>query len=236
MTLTLERVSFVRRGRAVLSDISAVIPAGTLTCVAGPNAAGKTTLLRLLCGELKPASGRYLMAGVDAGRLSQGEIGREIAIIPQDVQPPPHLTVAELAALARFWPGRLAWRGPGEEDLAAVRSSLARCRADGISSRPVESLSGGEQRRAWLAFGLARGRRFLLLDETLDGLDIRAKRAFFRLLQEIAGQGTGVALTTHDLRLVEDYAGAVAVLSGGKMVYQGPPVAGLEGLLDAATP
>ncbi len=232
--LTLEAVSCIRRGRVVLKDISAAIPAGSLTCVAGQNAAGKTTLLRLLCGELKPASGRYLLAGADAGRLSQGKIGREIAVIPQDLGPPPHLTVAELAALARFRPGRPPWRRPGAEDLAAVRSSLSLCRADGISSRPVESLSGGEQKRAWLAFALARGRRFLLLDETLDGLDVPAKRAFFRLLQEIAGQGAGVVLTTHDLRLVEDHAGTVMVLSGGRMAYQGPPAAGLEDLLEAA--
>ncbi len=232
--LTLEDVSLVRRGRVVLRGVSARIPAGSLTCVVGPNAAGKTTLLRILSGEWRASSGRYLIGGVDAKRLSQRAIGREVSIIPQDVQPPPYLVVAELVALGRFRPRGAPWRRPGEEDLAAIASSLSRCRADGIAGRQLEGLSGGEQKRAWLAFGLAQGRRFLLLDETLDGLDVRAKLAFFGFLKEVAGAGTGIVLTTHDLRLVGDYADAVIVLGDGQAVYQGPPGADLERCLAAA--
>jgi ABC-type cobalamin/Fe3+-siderophores transport system ATPase subunit len=234
LTLTLEGISFVRRGRVVLSGVSARVPGAGLTCVVGPNAAGKTTLLRILSGEWKATSGRYLIDGVDASRLSQREIGRDVSIIPQDVQPPPYLKVSELVALGRFRPDRPAWRRPGEEDLAAISSSLSRCRADGISGRTVEGLSGGEQKRAWLAFGLAQGKRFLLLDETLDGLDVRAKRAFFEFLKEVAGEGTGIVLATHDLHLVSDYADTVIILGGGKVIHQGQAGVDLERCLAAA--
>ena len=228
MTLTLDEVSFVRRGRVVLGGVSAEIAAGRLTCVVGPNAAGKTTLLRILSGELRATSGRYLVDGVDGGRLSRRDIGREVSIIPQDVRPPPYLTVSELVALGRFRPHQAAWRRPDRGDMALIRSSLSRCRAEAIAGRPVESLSGGEQKRAWLAFGLARGTRFLLLDETLDGLDVPAKRAFFELLQVVAAEGTGIVLTTHDLHLVAGHADTVLVLGGGKVVYRGPADADLE--------
>lgn len=221
--LTLHRVSFVGRGRAILNDVSGEIPDGRLTCVVGPNGAGKTTLLRILSGELKATSGRYLIGDADATRLSQKEIARQVSIIPQDVQPPPYLKVSELAELGRFRPSLAMWRRPNEEDLAAVNSSLSRCRAVLLSERPVEELSGGEQRRAWLAFGLAQGKRFLLLDETLDGLDVFAKRAFFELLKEAASEGTGVVLTTHDLDLVGEYAEKVIVLSNGSVIYEGLP-------------
>lgn len=232
MTLTLEGVTCIRRGRAVLSGASAEIAGGRLTCVVGPNAAGKTTLLQVLSGEWRAASGRYLVGGVDAGRLSQRDIGREVCIIPQDLRPPPYLTVSELVALGRFRPDRAPWRRPGREDLAAIRSSLSRCGAEAIAGRPVEALSGGEQKRAWLAFGLARGRRFLLLDETLDGLDVAAKRAFLQLLRGVAAEGTGVVLTTHDLHLVGDYADAVMALRGGRVVYRGPAAVDVERFLE----
>jgi len=79
-----------------------------------------------------------------------------------------------------------------------------------------------------LAFGLAQEKRFLLLDETLDGLDVFAKRSFFELLKQVASEGTGIVLTTHDLELVADYADKVIVLSSGKVVYEGPPDVDLE--------
>jgi len=226
--LRLEALSFVSRGKTILDGLTVAIPDNSLTCLVGPNGAGKTTLLRILPGELKPTSGRFLIGDADASRLSQREVARHISVIPQDVQPPPYLTVSELVQLGRFRPYGAVWRRRGKQDLVAVKSSLARCRAASLSERPVAELSGGEQQRAWLAFGLAQEKRFLLLDETLDGLDVFAKRSFFELLKQAASEGTGVVLTTHDMGLVADYADKVIVLSDGKVVYDGPPDVNLE--------
>lgn len=226
--LTLDRVSFVSRGKAILDAVSAKMSDSNLTCVVGLNGAGKTTLLRILSGELKATSGRYLIGDADATHPSQREIARHVSIIPQDVQPPPYLKVAELVELGRFQPYGALRRRLSRQDSVAVESSLRRCQADSLKERPVESLSGGEQQRAWLAFGLAQEKKYLLLDETLDGLDVFAKRSFFEVLKEVASEGTGVVLTTHDLDLVADYAGKVIVLSNGKVVYDGPPDVDLE--------
>jgi ABC-type cobalamin/Fe3+-siderophores transport system ATPase subunit len=221
--LTLARVSFVSRGKTILDGVSAKITDSNLTCVVGLNGAGKTTLLRILSGELKATSGRYLIGDADATRLSRRETARHVSIIPQDVQPPPYLRVSELAELGRFQPYGALWRRLSRQDSVAVESSLRRCQADSLKERPMEALSGGEQQRAWLAFGLAQEKRYLLLDETLDGLDVFAKRSFFKLLKEAASEGTGVVLTTHDLDLVADYADKVIILSSGKVIYDGPP-------------
>jgi iron complex transport system ATP-binding protein len=232
--LRLEALSFVGRGKTILDGLTVAIPDNSLTCLVGPNGAGKTTLLRILSGELRATSGRFLIGDADASRLSQREIARQLSIIPQDVQPPPYLTVSELVQLGRFRPYGAVWRRRGKQDLVAVKSSLAHCRAASLSERPVAELSGGEQQRAWLAFGLAQEKRFLLLDETLDGLDVFAKRSFFELLKQVASEGTGIVLTTHDLELVADYADKVIVLSSGKVVYEGPPDVDLERCLFSA--
>ncbi len=227
--VSLEALSFVRHNKSVLSGVTTAIPDGTLTCFVGPNGAGKTTLLRILAGELKATSGRFLIDGSDASALSQKEVARHFSLIPQDVQPPPHFTVFELVALGKFRPDKRAlWWRLSESERDAVHSYLARCHLEPLSQRRVEELSGGEQQRAWLAFALAQEKRFLLLDETLDGLDIIAKQSFFKLLKQIASEGKGILLTTHDLDLVTQFADRVIVLNGGIVSYDGPPNTDLQ--------
>lgn len=229
--LTLEALSFAVHGRALLSSMTSIIPDNALTCLIGANGAGKTTLLRILTGELQATSGRFLIDHTDARSLSQSQIARHFSIIPQDVQPPPHLTVLELVALGRFHPYGALWWRLSHRDRDIVDACLNLCQVDQLSERRVDQLSGGEQQRAWLAFGLAQEKRFLLLDETLGGLDVLAKQSFFKLLKQIASEGKGIVLTTHDLELVADYADRVVVLSHGRVTYEGPPNAHLYNFL-----
>ena len=221
MSVSLEELSYVRDGRAVLKSVTATIPDSALTCLVGPNGAGKTTLLRILAGELKATSGNILMDGVDLASSSPVKMSRRFSVIPQGIQPPPHLTVSELVSLARFNPRRALWWRLSGDDREIVHACLRRCQVNELADRRVEELSGGEQRRAWLAFGLAQHRRFLLLDETLDGLDFEAKRSFFKVLKEAAEEGRGVVLTSHDLDLVSQFADSVVALVEGRIVYDG---------------
>ena len=221
--LKIEDLSFQSHGRFLLSGVTGNMPDGALTCLVGANGAGKTTLLRILAGELRPVSGGFLIDGTPASSLTQREIARRFSIIPQDVQPPEHLTVDELVTLARFPPRSGFWWRPDDRDRAIVHSCLNLCHIDRLLHRRVDQLSGGEQQRAWLAFGLAQEKPFLLLDETLGGLDAPARKAFFGLLKHVAAQGKGVVLTTHDLELVADFADWAIVLAGGRVTYEGPP-------------
>jgi len=229
--LSLEALSFARLNRAVLSGITTNVSDRALTCLVGPNGAGKTTLLRILSGELRATSGAFLIDNNDTSALSQKEIARHFSIIPQDVQPPQHFTVFELVALGRFHPHGALWWRLSDRDRDAVHAYLSRCQVEQLSKWRVEELSGGEQQRAWLAFGLAQDKRFLLLDETLDGLDVFAKQSFFKFLKEVALEGKGVLLTTHDLDLVAQFADKVIVLSSGRISYEGPPDTNLQRFL-----
>lgn len=231
MILSLKSLSFVSHNRTVLNNVTTVISDGALTCLVGANGAGKTTLLRALSGELRPASGTFLIDGTDASALSQKDIARYFSVIPQGIQPPPNFMVSELVALGRFPPYRTLWWRLSDQDREAVQVCLARCHIEHLSKRRVEELSGGEQQRAWLAFALVQEKRFLLLDETLDGLDVFAKQSFFKLLKELASEGKGILLTTHDLDLVTNFADKVLVLNDGRVSYEGPPVANLQDLL-----
>jgi len=161
------------------------------------------------------------MNGIDISTSSQTELARHFSTIPQGVQPPPHLTVYELAALGRFNSRKALWWKLSPEDRGIVDACLRRCQVDRLRGRRVEELSGGEQRRAWLAFGLAQQRKYLMLDETLDGLDFEAKRSFFRVLKEAAEEGRGVVLTSHDLDLVTQFADRVVALVEGHVTYEG---------------
>ncbi len=216
-------VSYVRHGTAILSDVTVSVPGRCLTCLVGPNGAGKTTLLRILSGDLQATSGRLVLGGSDAAALPRKELVRHVSIVPQDTQPPPHITVWELVQLGRFRRRRFFWQRRGQLDRETAKGALARCHLEALSDRQVEDLSRGEQQRAWLAFGLVQDRSFLLLDETLDGLDASAEAHGFRLLKEAAAAGRGVLLTTHSLDLVSRFADRVIVLDGGRVVYEGHP-------------
>ena len=206
MELTLQRISFVRRDKAILSNVSATVPGKGLTCLLGTNGAGKTTLSRIISGELKPTSGKYFIEDIDASLLSQRELARYFAIIPQNAPIPPYLTVSEMVGLGRFQPrGSSKWR-LSSQDRAKIDACLARCQIDKLGDRRLDELSGGEQKRAWLAFGLAPDKEFLMLDETLDGMDIFVKRTFFQLLKDIASRDKSILLTSHDLALVSEFA------------------------------
>ncbi len=229
--LVLEGLSLVVHGSALLDGVTGNVPDNALTCLVGANGAGKTTLLRILVGELRATSGRFLIDQIDTSSLTQAEIVRQCSIVPQDVQPPPHLSVFELVGLGRFRPRRSFWWRLEQRDRDVVQACLRLCQVDHLADRRVDQLSGGEQQRVWVAFGLAQRKRFLLLDETLSGIDILARGPFFRLLKRIANEGKGVVLTTHDLDLVGDFADRVVVLSQGRVTYQGPPTADLRSFL-----
>ena len=229
--LRLDSLSFASRGRKILSDVTAEIPDGALTCLIGANGAGKTTLLRVLLGEMTAVSGTFYIDSTRASSLSPKQIASYFAVIPQGIQPPPDFTVFELVSLGCSPPNRTLWWRMSAAELNSVQAYIVRCEVSQFTERRVEELSGGEQRRAWLAFALAQRKRFLLLDETLDGLDVLAKQSFFKLLKEVASEGKGILLTTHDLDLVTHFADKVIVLSGGRVSYEGPPVPNLQDMM-----
>jgi ABC-type Mn2+/Zn2+ transport system ATPase subunit len=182
-------------GRAALEDVSLDIARGSLLAVFGPNGGGKTTLLKLIAGVLRPWTGTVETLGAPAG-----EAARRIAYVPQaelvDWSFP--ITVWNVAMMGRF--ARLGpLRQPSRTDRDAVTAALERVGMIDESRTQIGRLSGGQRRRAFLARAIAAEPELYLLDEPVTGVDVPTEEDLMALLTIEAEAGRTVVATTHDL-------------------------------------
>ena len=193
-------------GRPVVQDVSATLRAGEFVCLLGANGAGKSTLVRLLAGELLPTRGSIEVRGTGAG---SGRLNDVTAFLPSDLVDPPFLTVGEVVELARW--NQSASGGD------FVADALDLCGALQWRDRKFGELSGGEAERAWLAFALAQDRPFLILDESLHAIDFNAQRSAFELMSQVASDGRGIVLVTHDVHMATATADRLWVMDDGRL-------------------
>ncbi|MCC6679508.1 MAG: ATP-binding cassette domain-containing protein [Phycisphaeraceae bacterium] len=206
--------------------MSAELTPGRVTAVIGPNAAGKTTLVKLLLGELRPQSGQVLLNGHDVAAMSEPARARRIAYIPQRGGVQFAFTVRQVVAMGRFVFG----------DQRGVVEAIERCDLIDVADQPFAQLSGGQQQRVLAARAMAQLRgtadgpsaRGLLADEPTSGMDLRHQLRMMKLLREMAGEGVAVLVVLHDLNLAARYADDVWLMHEGRLVSAGPWSAVLE--------
>lgn len=222
--LQAQSVSFAyEKEQLVLDGVDASIPAGTLTGIVGPNGCGKSTLLRLLCGLLHPQAGRVLMDGAELTRLSGRARARRLAFLPQAVNPAFAMSVFEVVCLGRY-PHAGPFGGLGPKDFDVARRCLRDTETEHLRARDFLSLSGGERQRVLLASILAQEPEMLLLDEPTSALDIHHEAEVFALLRQLAAQGYGVGVVTHDLNAAAQYCGRILLLGAAHgVVAAGAP-------------
>jgi ABC-type Mn2+/Zn2+ transport system ATPase subunit len=203
--------------RPVLEDVSLDVDRGSLLAIFGPNGGGKTTLLKLIAGILKPWTGTVETLGQPAG-----EAARRIAYVPQaelvDWSFP--ITVWNVAMMGRF--ARLGLlRQPSRSDRSAVTDALDRVGMSGEARTQIGRLSGGQRRRAFLARAIAAEPELYLLDEPVTGVDVPTQEDLMALLAIEAESGRTIVATTHDLAAVSrHFTQAVAV--NRRVVASGP--------------
>jgi ABC-2 type transport system ATP-binding protein len=204
---TLAARSLTRRfgARTALSAVSFELQAGELVAIIGPNGAGKTTLLSILAGILEPSEGETTRAP------------HEIGWVPQQPALYSKLSVAEnLRLFARL--EKLV------DPEAAVTRMLAQTGLEDRAAEEVGRLSGGNQQRVNIAIGLLREPPVLLLDEPSASLDPRQRERLWEFIGGLAGRGTTVVFTTHNVAEAERYADRVMVLVDGELLFTGTPV------------
>ncbi len=209
--------------RVVCEGLDVAIPDRSFTVVVGPNACGKSTLLRALARLLKPSAGTVLLDGEAISRLPSKDVARRLGLLPQTLTAPDAITVSDLVARGRY-PHQGLLRQWSREDEHAVAAALRATSVDDLALRAVDELSGGQRQRAWLAMVLAQQTPLLLLDEPTTFLDIAHQIEMLDLLAGLhEAQGHTLVAVLHDLNQACRYATHLIAMVDGRIVAEGDP-------------
>jgi ABC-type cobalamin/Fe3+-siderophores transport system ATPase subunit len=230
VTLLLEaRGLVVERGRSrVLHEASLSLHAGEALALVGPNAAGKSTLLRTMAGLLEARAGEVRLKDQRFDAWRRDAWARAIALVTAEEEGASTLQVADRVALGRY-PHRGPFRPLTAHDREAVDRALAQTGIEHLRARPLGTLSAGERQLAALARGLAQEPEVLLLDEPASHLDIGHQLRLFAVLDEVRRRGVAVLAVVHDLQRAGGWAERMALLFEGRVIDEGPPRAVLSG-------
>ena len=225
--LRARRVGHTYRGAGVPAPVPALravdleVHAGRITGLLGPGGSGKTTLAQHLNGLLRPAAGQVLLHGRDIWSSGDSSAARRsVGLVFQF--PETQLFEDSVQADVAFGP-----RNHGCGEAESQRRAVSALDAVGLpaaefGSRPPLDLSGGERRRAAIAGVLSVRPAFLVLDEPTAGLDRGNRERIADLLRELARDGRGVMLISHDMDLVADLCEEITFLQGGRVRWRGP--------------
>lgn len=226
--VALREVSYAYDGTRVVDGATLELSAGRVCALLGPNASGKTTLLRLAGGLLHPLTGTVMLAGEDLRGLRRAAIARRIALVPQSAVLPGAFTALDLVLMGRTpYLGFLAHEGA--RDVAIALRALEQVGASELAPRAVGELSGGERQRILVARTLAQEAAVLLLDEPTLHLDPRHQFELLEMVRRLAREhGIAVLAVLHDLNLASSYADELVFLSHGRIVARGAPAATID--------
>jgi len=201
-------------GEAAITGVSFSLQPGERMALLGPNGGGKTTLLRALLGELRPLAGEL-------------RVTARCATVPQTERsqldyPVSALDVAAMGALSRLpW-----WRPPGRREREAALEALRQVGLGSLARETFGKLSGGQRQRVLIARSLVQDARVLLLDEPFTGLDRPSSERLEALIEELAAEGRGVLIATHDLEQARRWDTVLCL--NRTQIAVGPP----DGVLD----
>ena len=209
--------------RMVVEDLSLTIPDGRITAVVGPNACGKSTLLRAMARILRPRRGTVLLDGNSIHELPTREVARRLGLLPQSPVAPQGIRVTDLVSRGRT-PYQSLFRQWSDRDEAAVGEAMAATGIAHLADRMVDELSGGQRQRVWIAMILAQQTELLLLDEPTTFLDIAHQ---IEVLDMVSGLNRDwkrtIVIVLHDLNLACRYAHHLVAMRDGRVVSVGTP-------------
>ena len=214
--VTLDGITLKRRHRIVVDQVDLTLERRGLTLLGGENGAGKTTMLCAICGLLEPVTGRVLVAGHDlAERAGRRAIRGRVALLPQAPTCPRSFTVGDLLHYSA-WLQQVA----SAQRTERIQRCLAQVGLDGEASRRVHRLSGGEQRRAFIASALVGDAELLLLDEPTVGLDAAQRVAVRTILRAAAGE-RALLVSSHIAEDFEHLADRIVLIDRGRVAFDG---------------
>lgn len=217
-----EHVTLKYDNRTIVENLSVAIPDGSFTVIIGPNACGKSTLLRALSRLLKPAAGQVMLDGKAIASYKGREAACKLGLLPQFSAAPEGISVSDLVARGRY-PHQSLIRQWSKADEQAVARAMAATKVTDLASHNVDELSGGQRQRVWVAMALAQETPILLLDEPTTYLDIAHQIELMELFTELNAQGLTLVAVLHDLNHAARYATRLIAMKDGRIVDQGKP-------------
>lgn len=217
---------FAKEPEAVLKDLTCTIDEGMILGILGPNGSGKSTLLKLLARVFSVQQGTIELFGQDVQRLSQADIAKTVAFVPQETQQIFPFTIGEMVLMGRFphHAGFGGWHWEDPEDLAMADAAMQDLDVAHLADRLITDVSGGERQRAIIARALAQAPQVLLLDEPTAFLDLHHQLEIARILRRLNQErGLTVVLVSHDLNLASQYCDRLMLLNHGCVVKTGIP-------------
>jgi iron complex transport system ATP-binding protein len=208
--------------RVISRELSVAVPDESFTVIVGPNACGKSTLLRGLSRLLKPSAGQVVLDGADINSFKTKEVARRVGLLPQTSIAPDGITVADLVARGRY-PYQGLIRQWTEADERAVLRAMDATAVTDLSGRLVDELSGGQRQRVWVAMALAQHTSILLLDEPTTFLDIAHQVELMELFSDLHHVGHTLVAVLHDLNHAARYGTHLIAMKDGQVVAEGTP-------------
>lgn len=223
--LYLQDITYSVAGQTLLDGVRLTIAPGEVMAVVGANGAGKTTMMRILSGSLRPQSGQALLDGISIHSLDPERLARRRAVLPQFSTLTFGFSALEVVLL-----GRTPHSTGNARDLEIAKAAMHACEVDHLAGQTYPTLSGGEQQRVHLARALAQiwdateeGDRYLFLDEPTASLDLAHQHQVLQIARNCAQAGIGVLSVLHDLNLASQHADRIAVLRKGRLTAEGIP-------------
>ncbi|MGM0502223.1 MAG: heme ABC transporter ATP-binding protein [Bacillota bacterium] len=220
--LEVRDLSFSYESNQVLDKINLTVKEGEIFGILGPNGSGKSTLVKLLSRYLKAESGEIYLADKNIKSYQQQQLMTKLAVLPQQQNVGFDFTVQEIVAMGRK-PYLKQWQGLTTADQEVIADCLELTNTTQFAQRRINSLSGGEKQRVFLAQTLAQEPEVLLLDEPTSELDINYQLEIFNLIQTLQQQGLTIVVIMHDLNLASQYCNRLALLSQTKIKQIGIP-------------
>ncbi|RKY43031.1 MAG: ABC transporter ATP-binding protein [Candidatus Latescibacterota bacterium] len=219
MWLEIDGLRFSYGSKPVLENIEMQASPGEITAVIGPNAAGKTTLLKCIARILKPDEGSIVLDGKEMNNFKKEEITKYVSYLPQETSANAVLTVFEAVLLGRLH--SLSWR-VGDDALTLVSEVLEDLEIEDLASKYLNELSGGQKQMVSIAQSLVREPKVLLMDEPTSSLDLQHQLEVLDLIRDVTvDREITTLIALHDLNLAARYADKIVVLHNGTVYASG---------------